>query len=267
MVGDGARVTGAPGLGVVPQLQRRVFAFLKEHEIATAADIAAALDVGAFSIEEALEGLRGLGLADYDHVSGSEAGSGSQATYALSGRGRELHALTDDPNVGYADGVGMESGVRDASASATGNVELEGARQVSEATVLDLLDDGLAAARRAAWSKITGSAQPTLGDIQVWLERVNRAVRAEGAPGHLGSFGANARFAAGLRLLLQGLGDYRLADPRTGLPGVLYHRRVRGCPAGRFAIKVHTEEGKVEYGEQSVTLPLLRLHTGNKPKS
>lgn len=116
------------------------------------------------------------------------------------------------------------------------------------------------AAAAAAWTEITGFSQPSRGQVQAWLDAVHRQVhQGDHAVGHFGSFEANARFAARLRLVLQGLAELRLLDPKTGLPGMLYHGKAKGSPSGRFLFRVVGPDGKRFSGATSVDLPPLRL--------
>ncbi|MCA8952041.1 MAG: hypothetical protein KDE27_21205 [Planctomycetes bacterium] len=123
-----------------------------------------------------------------------------------------------------------------------------------------LLDDAFERAAGAAWAVVTGDLRPSRRDVQAWLDAVNEQVHSAGdAIGHFGSFESNSRFAARLRLLLQGLGDLHLKDPKTGKPGVLYHVKSPGCPVGRFAFRVAEANGRQRIGKASVALPRLEL--------
>ena len=100
-------------------------------------------------------------------------------------------------------------------------------------------------------------------DVQAWLDRVHDAVHANG-PGHFDNYELNKAFADQLRALLLPLG-LRLEDPKTGLPGMLYHRSGGGSPGGQFYIEVTDLDGRRKTGFARSRIPQLRLADDTKP--
>lgn len=262
----GLRVGGESGDG--PSLRpgptrdhERVLIWLGDRELVVAEDVAVALDLTAVEAGEVL-----LGLGDDGFVeevlprSGELAGSGEER-YRMTEKGHLHLGLTLAAHPIDAVDVEMERAPAVADAPGTlGDDSLAGALGRRPSAAVDLLAGAMEAAAGSAWAEITGTACPSRAEVQAWLDRVHSEIHNRREfPGHLGSFDANARFAAQLRLLLQGLGNFKLKDPKTGLLGQLYHRRSSGCPAGRFSIKVTDAGGKYLDGETSVALPSLSL--------
>jgi hypothetical protein len=130
---------------------------------------------------------------------------------------------------------------------------------------VESLDEAFDWAGRVAFTVVTGRLQPEKRHVQAWLDAVYKQVHfGPNAVGHFGSFEANSRFATRLRLLMQGLGNLRLSDPKTGLAGLLYHSKSTGCPVGRFIIRVTDEKGRFHDGKSSVALPVLKISPERK---
>lgn len=125
---------------------------------------------------------------------------------------------------------------------------------------VDLLRRSLEFARIEAWSQLLGSESPSKEDLQAWLDQVHQDVHEHGdRSGHFGSFEKNAEFARLLRLLIGPLSGLRVLDPKTGCPGMLFHRSGPRLPCGRFLIQVKRADGRHEVGYQAVKLPKLTI--------
>jgi len=127
---------------------------------------------------------------------------------------------------------------------------------------VELLSHAFEVATGAAWSQILGDEAPSGEQVQAWLDRVHQAVlEREGGAGHFGSFEKNATFARLLRLLFQDMAGFQILDPKTGLPGMLYHRKAGRAPCGQFMIQVKRPGERREIGYASAKLPPLKVVT------
>lgn len=96
-------------------------------------------------------------------------------------------------------------------------------------------------------------------DLQQWLDGIHAAVHGKAdCPGSLGSFEANAEFAARLRMLLQALG-LRVVDEKTGSTGMMFHRKAPRVVHGQFFIQLTQPASGTRAGKTSTKLPRLIL--------
>lgn len=233
-----------------------VGAWLKERGAATAQEVTDATGELRHLVRGALEDLRQSGLAIWDYAPGDSVPvNPNEIRYRLTGPRQDVQGLTTVAESRYPSGVEMEKGEHDSRKSGSSdNLSLAGAQIHADLPSVRLLEDALSASADSRWMTLTGSEDPSLEDVQAWLDQVNAQVATQ-PDKHLGSFEANRLFARQLRELLREKG-YLLREPESGRPAKLYHQAGGGSPAGQFVFK-WMENGKQRAVGHSCSLPRL----------
>lgn len=257
---EGARVgrEGEHGPWLRPPEQQEypsVLEFLAQRESVSAEDVATGLRMPQEEVVGILWRMESEGDAEDLETQVVDRGPIRTRRFRISDQGRKRLRLTSASESSDSPVVEMET-----RATPVPEGGLDDVRAPAVVGALDRLAEAVRVARAAAWQEVTGIGEPSLGQLQTWLDIIHDELHLNSeTPAHFGSFEANGEFAAKLRLLLQVLGDLKVVDPKSGLPGMLYHRRAGGSPCGQFLFQVRKPSGGFKIGATSASLPRLRL--------